>query len=331
MEVSKYVKINEVNDFCFVVVSFKQEKYVFGHLESIKYLIEEYGDNKKIQLIFSDDSSTDNTVSFAKQWIELNKTLFNEYEVIEHPSNVGTIRNMIDSINCVNATTFKLLSCDDLYYKNNIFEQSSFNEVIFTPAIHFFGNGEIVRDMNISYKRMFLANHAGKAKKTIRKMLQYNNCIEAPGAFVPLKIWRDDNFQSFLKQYKYIEDILEWHYIFNHLYDQISVKIIDRPYVLYRRNVGVSTSIKRKCSPIDNEYKQIRQSIPAKQDLFPKYVNFYRYINFLNEKYCKYIFDNKSHYKEIRDRWENEMKDVNNHLRRIEEAAKESYERVIVK
>ena len=43
-----YMHTELLNDFCFVVVSYNQENYVFQHLESIKFLIEKYGKNKKI-------------------------------------------------------------------------------------------------------------------------------------------------------------------------------------------------------------------------------------------------------------------------------------------
>lgn len=315
---------NEINDFCFVVIAYNQEEYVIEHLESIKYLIIKYSKNLKIQLVFSDDSSTDNTVSWTRKWLKNNKDLFSQFEIVEHERNVGTIRNIIDGISKVNARSYKLLSCDDLYHWNNIFEVQDNKKLILSPMICFFEDGDIYKEINPSYKRFLISQRKGKLKHSIREMLRYNNCIEAPGAFVPLEIWHDDDFKSYLKQFIYIEDIPEWHYIFNNIYEQVSVEVVTKPYVLYRRNVGISTKIKKKNNPIDDEYKQIRKIIKSNQELFPKYFNLYGYIHYFGERFYGLIFDTNREFDNVRDDWNREIIMASRHLERIKKLAIES-------
>lgn len=277
-----YVMDNNMYDFAFVVVAYNQEKYVRQHLESIKYQIEHYGHDLKIQIIFSDDCSQDNTVEIARDWISDNKVLFQKTEIVIHDVNVGTIRNMCESISAVESKSYKVLACDDLYYKNNIFELSNNYDIVLTPTISFWNDGRIDNELSPDYCQI-LRLKEDNMKSGIGKMLKYNQCIPSPGVFMSIKFWKDPELINYIMQYKYIEDIPEWDYIFNKEVDYaFKVIAVNKPYILYRREVGVSTKIDHKsANPIDKEYKKIRDNIPAKEDIKPKWLNYYRYKHYL--------------------------------------------------
>lgn len=313
-------KDDSKNDFCFVVVSYNQEDYVFQHLESIKNLILSYGSRKKIQLVFSDDCSKDATVEKAKYWIEKNQLLFNECKIIEHENNVGTIRNMIDAINSVNALCFKEMACDDLYYKNNIFDLNTNTKLVLTPTIHFFEPNTIEKKIIDDYF-IFLNNRNKDIKIKIKKMLNYNQCIPSPGVILPPSVWKNEDFKNFLLKYKYIEDIPEWYYLFNVNDFNLKVEINDTPFVLYRRNVGISNHIKKKDNPIDNEYKRIRKEIVAKQDCLPKYLNPYAYMHFIQSKISVNLIKNKPEIKKSIRKWNDNVKYAAEFIKFIQENA----------
>ena len=108
--------------FTFVAITYNHEKYIIEHLESIKYQIENFSKGKQVNLVISDDGSMDNTMLYAQQWIERNKYLFSEVELLTSEKNQGIIKNYLRATAAIKTPTYKLLAGDDLYYKNDIFE-----------------------------------------------------------------------------------------------------------------------------------------------------------------------------------------------------------------
>lgn len=304
-------------DFAFVVVSYNQERYVIQHLNSIKYQINNYGNGKTMQLVFSDDASKDRTVDIAEEWISANKSLFSDIVIIRRKENIGTIRNLHNAINLTNAKRYKELACDDLYYKNNIFEAANIADIVLTPIISFWDDGKIEHKIADDY--CTILRRSGDKKKILKEMLKYNQCIPSPGVFMDKKFWVDKGFSDYMMQFKYIEDIPEWDYIFSGKYnEEFTVRVVNKPYVLYRRSVGISQNIVRSNdNPIDREYSKIRELIPSREDKKPKWLNYYRVkhyidIHFLNSFWLK---------EQIRigemDDWENGINNVEEYLRSI--------------
>lgn len=81
--------------FTFVTITYNHEKYIIEHLESIKYQIENFSKGKQVNLVISDDGSMDNTMLYAQQWIERNKYLFSEVELLTSEKNQGIIKNYL--------------------------------------------------------------------------------------------------------------------------------------------------------------------------------------------------------------------------------------------
>ena len=70
------------------VITYNSAKYVIETLESAK--AQTY---QNIELIISDDHSTDNTVKDCRQWIEKNKEWFIRTVLITIPENTGVPAN----------------------------------------------------------------------------------------------------------------------------------------------------------------------------------------------------------------------------------------------
>lgn len=71
------------------VITYNSSKFVIETLESVKS--QTY---QNIELIVSDDGSTDGTVELCKEWVERNKTRFNRVELLTVEHNTGTSGNM---------------------------------------------------------------------------------------------------------------------------------------------------------------------------------------------------------------------------------------------
>lgn len=265
-----------MKEFTFVMLTYNQEQYVIEHLESIKYQIENFGNNIKINFILADDSSQDNTVDMTKKWIEDNKELFFSCNFIVSRENKGIVNNITTALKNIQTEYYKILAGDDLYFKNNIFEIFSSNDdIYFTPVIRFDGTNLINTDSKWFFKEL-LAFQYNKCdmQKIILKSLKYSMNLESPGLFIKKSLVMDSVY-NILKRFHYIDDV---PFIYSVLQrNQVKVLVVDKPYILYRVQSGISTAKKHsKYKLFIEEYKIIRNEIFTKQRK-NKYLNWFKY------------------------------------------------------
>ena len=91
------------------VVTFNSEKFVFDTLESVKG--QTY---QNIELIITDDSSTDNTVAICSKWISENKERFTGVRLITSDFNTGITANRNRGFFAANGDWIKHVDGDDL-------------------------------------------------------------------------------------------------------------------------------------------------------------------------------------------------------------------------
>lgn len=134
-------KSNENNPLVsIIVITYNSSKYVLETLESAK--AQTY---QNIELIVSDDSSTDNTIEICRNWIEKNKERFEHTQLITVPENTGIPANCNRGIEASKGEWIKLIAGDDLLLPNAIENNISFIKK-YNEKIHFlFSN---VKKMN---------------------------------------------------------------------------------------------------------------------------------------------------------------------------------------
>jgi len=93
-----------------VVITYNSAKYILAGLKSIE---NQTYDN--IEVIISDDCSTDNTIDICKEWINKNKNKFQRVELIETNKNTGVAGNLNRGINASKGEWIKTLSGDDMF------------------------------------------------------------------------------------------------------------------------------------------------------------------------------------------------------------------------
>jgi alpha-1,3-rhamnosyltransferase len=96
-----------------IVITYNSAKYVLETLESAK--AQTY---QNIELIVSDDGSTDNTVEICRKWIEENKERFVRTELITVPSNTGIPANCNRGFRASHGEWVKLIAGDDILTEN---------------------------------------------------------------------------------------------------------------------------------------------------------------------------------------------------------------------
>ena len=98
-----------------VVITYNSVKYVIETLESIKN--QTY---KNIELIISDDSSTDNTLEVCRIWLENNRSHFVSVKLLNCHTNTGMAPNCNRGVRATNGTWIKLIAGDDYLHKDAI-------------------------------------------------------------------------------------------------------------------------------------------------------------------------------------------------------------------
>ncbi len=95
-----------------IAISYNQEKYVIETLKSIKN--QTY---QSIQLIISDDGSTDGTKEFINNWI---KTEYPSALFLDNTINVGVTKNLNRAIPFIKGDFVKQIGCDDILIDNSV-------------------------------------------------------------------------------------------------------------------------------------------------------------------------------------------------------------------
>lgn len=124
------------------VVTYNNEKYIVETLESIKN--QTY---QEIELIVSDDNSSDNTVAKVSKWIESNKERFVNVELIVSNKNTGVTANCNRAVKVSKGVFIKIIG-DDLLKNDylekciNFFNKNESAAVLCTEMEYFYPDEE---------------------------------------------------------------------------------------------------------------------------------------------------------------------------------------------
>ncbi len=93
-----------------VVVTYNSSHYVAETLDSIR--MQDYGG--PLELIISDDGSTDDTVAICRNWTDANRAYFSRIKQIHTPRNLGICGNYNFALNYVTGIWIKYIAGDDI-------------------------------------------------------------------------------------------------------------------------------------------------------------------------------------------------------------------------
>lgn len=170
-----------------IVLAYNSAKTVIETLESIKN--QTY---KEIELIVSDDASTDDTVKICQEWIERNKERFVRTELITVNKNTGIAENCNRGFNQTRGEWVKYIAADDILLPSCISIFVDFAEKhpdaqwvssyinIYKEA---FGENNCYAKDRLNSRTFFDLN----AEEQLRR-ISYSNCLFAPSMFYKRKI-----------------------------------------------------------------------------------------------------------------------------------------------
>lgn len=161
-----------------IVITFNSSKYVFETLESAR--AQTY---QNIELIVSDDCSTDNTYEICKNWIETNKNRFARTELIEARKNTGIPGNCNRGLRIAGGEWIKFIAGDDILLNNCIEEMIFFsninNSYISTSALEEFCEDglplRIHKNDYLRFIKFFKKNNINQFKSYVRNPVFLNS------------------------------------------------------------------------------------------------------------------------------------------------------------
>lgn len=218
-----------------VVITYNSSATVIETLDSIKN--QNY---RNIELIVSDDCSTDNTQSVVRHWLDNkeNTLPFKRVVFTITPKNGGPAVNCNHGIRSSNGKWFKLIAADDLLLPNCIMQNVEYitkhanSEILISKVTCFRGCEEVVlsqNDVNLNFWKL--------TRKQQYYMMLLDNWITAPSQFVRKDVW--ERLNGFDESIPFIEDYPFWIKAFQR---GINFYFLDEPTVRYRLHDSLSRS-----------------------------------------------------------------------------------------
>lgn len=262
------------------VITYNSSKFVLETLESIK--AQTY---QKIELIISDDCSTDNTVELCRKWVEENKERFVRTQIITSELNTGVSANLNRAEAACQGEWVKGIAGDDLLMPNCIVDCVEYalekNANCIFGKIEAFGeNQEYAQYLTdtFSERNDYMSTLTNEA---LYDMIVNGDTPPAPAFFYRRKFFIDNNITND-DRIPMIEDLPKW---LNILKTGTKIDFFDHVVVKYRLG-GISTS-KKWLAPIvyankrkmffyyQFEYMHTRDSRNAINDLINYEVHIY--------------------------------------------------------
>lgn len=165
-----------------IVITYNSSKYVLETLESAK--AQTY---QNIELIVSDDCSTDNTVEICREWIEKNKERFVRTELITAEKNTGIPANCNRGVKAAQGEWVKLIAGDDTLKKEAIKNYINFISIhpectLVHSSIEIYEN--IIKDENKQQMEIHSILTEKLNANTQFELLSLENLIYAPSVII---------------------------------------------------------------------------------------------------------------------------------------------------
>jgi glycosyltransferase involved in cell wall biosynthesis len=212
-----------------VVITYNSQKYVIETLESAKN--QTY---KNIELIITDDGSTDETIVLCQEWLKENAMYFVDVILLTSNKNTGIPTNCNRGVLASKGEWIKLIAGDDILmnicietYINYISGKNDV-EILFSNVLPFSSSAPLENDEI----NMFCCNVDEFNKSASEQYLSLifgNNFVLAPSSFIKKKVFVKVDY--FDEKIVLIEDYPFWIKVTRM---GIKLNFIDQKTVLYR-------------------------------------------------------------------------------------------------
>jgi len=255
-----------------IVITYNTSKFVLETLESAK--TQTY---QNIELIVSDDCSTDNTLEICRAWIEQNKVRFIRTELITVENNTGIAPNCNRGVKVAKGEWIKFIAGDDLLKvdcinKNIDFVNHNNKAKIVVSKVAYFDDIAF-QNIRESYNLKFLQLNLSKQFDMFIK----GTLLNTPAFFISRELLFSIN--GFDEEYLFLED---YPLVYKTLKSGNKVYGLNELTCYYRQHVNSISNI----SPNKNINEKYFES-------FKKVFNKIRGPELIKRNYYKIYFFNK--------------------------------------
>lgn len=248
-----------------VVVTYNFEEVVIETLESIKN--QTY---PRIELVITDDNSTDKTIENCKKWLDKNGNRFENIIILENKKNNGPTKNYNIGLKASTGEWIKYIS-DDIMDSNfiedaiNIIGNNLNVEILFSRCKSFYGELKNKKFGGVFPENKDLYKYELTSKEQLEYMLE--GCfVAAPTNFIKKSLLEEMNYCD--ERYKFFEDYSLW------------IKILESGRKIYFNN------------KINLYYRRWEKSVSYNRD---------NYLNKRQVEFHREYFNNEQKYK-IKDK-----------------------------
>jgi GT2 family glycosyltransferase len=257
-----------------LVVTYNSSRFVLETLESAKYQTYE-----NIELIVTDDNSSDETIDICRKWIEENKLRFVRTKIVTANRNTGIPANFNRGVNVSNGLWIKCIAGDDLLAEDCIQEliyyihtQQEDIRILSSDIVKFFENsikeGRIEKNPNV-----WFCSRESSAKDQYEMLLRFNR------VFASTVIIRRDlllSVHGFDERFKLLEDWPLWIKITSAGYKIYHLEKALIFYRLHENNLSQTTDQSYIYHPVNRidisfKEKEIIHRLPIVERLGMKY------------------------------------------------------------
>lgn len=189
-----------------VVVTYNSSKTIIETLNSIKYQTYKLSN---IELVITDDASTDKTILIINEWLELNGREFYKAILLDNARNEGVSSNINKAWRLCSGTWVKSIAGDDLLFPNCIesnvnFVKNNLNTKILFSNVKVFTCDIADQLKDLSHDNVFFKLSSSQQHNA----LLYENKLIAPSAFISRQLLIDVDYAD--EKYCMIEDYPLW-------------------------------------------------------------------------------------------------------------------------
>lgn len=218
------------------VLMYNSANYILETLESIK--AQTY---QNIELIMSDDKSTDNTVLICEDWIANNKERFVSYKIVVPEQNTGQSGNYNRAFDASTGDWIKEIDGDDLLLPNCIEDCIAYVNT-HCNAKYIFGKMSYIgatQEQCARYDQIFDYSFFKKTPdQQLEQLVFKSNCIPSPCSFYNRQYMLEIGFRCD-ERIPFLEDWPKWITL---LKKGVTFHHFDKFIASYRINSGISTT-----------------------------------------------------------------------------------------
>lgn len=217
------------------IVTYNSSDFIIDALDSVRK--QTYSN---IELIVSDDCSTDNTVTLVKKWVASNGCRFSRTEIVEASENHGIPANYNRAVAACRGEWIKMMDGDDLLLPNCI--SANLEYICNNPEVLVvFSELNCFRDPDINNvtrqyfsdknKTFFSLDAVGQLKWLLR-----SNMLPSQTCFIEAQLLKANPYNE---KYRLLEDYPMWLHL-----SQLGVRFyfMNKCTALYRESESVSSS-----------------------------------------------------------------------------------------